>query len=515
MPRTAVFTDFMPVRYHVLKKKYSQRAPDFHNQRFSLGEELGSGAYGVAFQFNDTHTHDGTFVAKLPATLMTKKRAAPDEHLNIGQVLQPHPSPVRLANAQRLFDAECRNAELILDAPVIHRPGRRPGEGYAKLTDEQRRKFVLKNDEWRRQPGYEHLHRLLHYDHSIPMLISRRCDGTLAQLRYQWHTAFGPISAGAHTDDADPALWRDLLGRQLGAAVGFILRHTPIAHVDIKPDNLLYTQLAAGVYRLQLSDYGVCYPKDDPAESFKDEDHKDVFCGTVTYTPPVNAPGWGPQPQGALPTPTTSMDAAGAFNGLLTQGRESATPSLGSHSSVHGFLGNRARLHSSVPYTAEQPEWLIDDPESHMFDNLESHMFDNVSHPGSDIQPLHEDSLRSEGLLPQSPVPATAPVFQPPSNRALSLFQYFATVIGCLVVPNGGRRVEFVDCIGNSDHTVYDHAHIDGGLLQTRLDRVHQGRGNSLFIHAMRGLLSENPEMELLWLFQQLHFDLAIECDCP
>lgn len=308
MPRTAIFTNFEPV--HVSRdRRFTQQRPNFlHNARFSLGDELGAGGYGVAFRFNDDRYAHHDLVAKLPNPLLRRPppRNRPSDTQYIDEYIRRTHNADTRNRAVRSFDTECRNAELILDPPELGRldPRRRPGQGYAHLTANEYHRLMRATREWRAQPGYSHLHRVVHYDASIPMLLSRRADGSLWELRQRWRSAFNPLHAHTPDEDlADPPLWRDLLGRQLGAAVAFILVHTPIAHVDIKPSNILYKQLDLGVYNLQLADYGLCYPKNNLAETFQSRRGGRSFWGTTPYTPPVDAKGWSNAPQYVAPLP--------------------------------------------------------------------------------------------------------------------------------------------------------------------------------------------------------------------
>ena len=394
MPRTALFLDIEPPHVDAANETYSQTDPHLsENARFRVGTRIGAGSFGVAYTVFDAYDPKGRrWVVKLPRQLVDREHES--NALTVHQMVRSKReglSEDALAAIREAFTQECDNAERILDPPYLRTlfPERKPGDGYQSLTPNQQSLLEEATHRWCMQPGYDHLHAILHFDPRVPMLLSERADGSLTALREQWPTAFDLIGR------RDPPLWRDLIGRQLGAAVGFILSNTPLAHLDIKPGNILYTRYAPGVFRIQLSDFGMCSPKDEetsviaPYAPF-------AFKGTEKYIPKVNSAGW------------------------------------------------------AAPY---------------------------------------------------------------PSNQTLSLFQYFATALGCLR-SESQLQLAFIDQtqLGRLQVRLFAQrmSHI-----QTLRQRVNGQRGYALFSHAMDAVRSVAPELELIRLFRQLHRDLAIECECP
>ena len=471
MPRTALFMEFEPP-VEVTPGHFTQAPMRFRgNSRFTIDRQLGKGSYGVAVEFNDTadtaSSRGARLVAKFPHKFL--KNISSSGQTISEALLEPHlgPSLKDIAKARKELRGECTNAEAILDPPYLRElnPDRRPGEGYSYLGTDERAQLERETQRWRAKPGYSHLHQVLHFDERIPMLISRRAEGTLQQLRSKWGYAFKlptSLGGGGGAQATDPAMWRDLLGRQLGAAVGFILSNTSLAHMDIKPDNILYTTRAPGVFNLQLSDYGLCFPKAARVVPFGTPP---MLWGTATFVPPADAEGWSTQPRPPpiiIPQPPPPR---------IRTPSTTTTPT--------------PTLSATNPLTYEWP---------------------------------HNANLDFDDLLALTPLPPELPVAAPvvaliPSNQTLSLFQYYAVVMGCLVVKDG-NVLRFIDAPPDfAGCDVYRYVHASNSLK----DRMHNvsGRKNSLFLNAMAGILSENPEMELLARFRNIHTDLAINCECP
>jgi serine/threonine protein kinase len=170
------------------------------------------------------------------------------------------------------FQNECRNAEQALDAPAVRHLRRRKlieahpdqtpeeirrmmmevGTRLCDLTEEEFREAKAARREWTRLPGYEYLHPVLHFDREIPLLLSLPALGNARALRVSLQ-AGEPIGAKWYT-----VAW------QLSQAVRFLMDYPELAHVDIKPDNILYNYKGddnkEGLH-CWLSDYGDLFPK--------------------------------------------------------------------------------------------------------------------------------------------------------------------------------------------------------------------------------------------------------------
>jgi hypothetical protein len=139
----------------------------------------------------------------------------------------------------------------------------------------------------------------------------------------------------------------------------------------------------------------------------------------------------------------------------------------------------------------------------------------DVDHPVADLDyyTAIRPHDREEGLW-------QAPPYVPPSNQTLSLFQYYAVVMGSLRIDDAQQQQPcFLDqALHYTGNDVYNYIH--GGAASALRHRMRDGtcrhaRPNRLFLNAMRGILSDDPEAELLGLFRELHADLAIDCACP
>jgi hypothetical protein len=158
----------------------------------------------------------------------------------------------------RDFAIECSNAEAVLDAPRVRalrdQGHKRVGQRLEMLTDAEYADVCQWRDDWTRLPGYAHMHPVVHYDPKIPLLLSLPAEGTIEDLR---------VNVSEYMPDI-PKQWLDIAW-QLSEAMHFMLEYTELAHVDVKPANVLYVHRGNGRLHCWLSDYGDLYPKDTMA----------------------------------------------------------------------------------------------------------------------------------------------------------------------------------------------------------------------------------------------------------
>ena len=134
---------------------------------------------------------------------------------------------------------------VICPTPLL-RALRYKGEGRLR-AESQNAKAVLK---WRKHPGYRHMHPVVHFDARIPMLVSRRAEGTIGDLR-------------SVLEAQSPAQTWLSIAWQLSEAMVFLFDAPQLAHVDIRPKNVLYDS-REGAPHCWLSDYGdLCDPDEE------------------------------------------------------------------------------------------------------------------------------------------------------------------------------------------------------------------------------------------------------------
>jgi hypothetical protein len=223
---------------------------------------------------------------------------------------------------------EARNALVTLNAPA----------SYALRSGHQR--GALKR--WQAQPGYTHLHPVVHFDARIPMLISLGADGTIAELRERLdgQTSPGPI-------------WMRIAW-QLSEAMAFLFEKVRLAHVDIQPKHVLFLRYGDHKRRLHcwLSDYGDLCPVDGTA---------DVFArGDDAYKPLVRLAGARHREHSLFAYYATLLDLL-LFRVGGTQAEE--THITGAGHSVSGFLS-----------------WLVEEEEEEEAPDQRSDLMDRLQH---------------------------------------------------------------------------------------------------------------------------------------
>ena len=293
-PRTALYLDFdAPPEVDMSQNAYSDPDAGPFLRDCLLGRSLSAGSFGAAFRIardaNDNGQNDALvreWVIKLPRALLKHglyprdDTSGPDVYL--GDAIETMGVSANTRNrAFADFEAEFENAEAILEPPTFRRANQGGGRIVRMLAHNWDR-LMDQRDQWKALAGYKHLHPVLHYEASLPALISARADGTLFELRqerfYLYALCLQP-NGDAH------GVWYDL-ARQITSAVTFILACTPLAHIDIKLSNIFFTRIAAGqghTVLLQLGDYGMCRPKEDTVGRY-------TWNGTPPYNP-LEAPG--------------------------------------------------------------------------------------------------------------------------------------------------------------------------------------------------------------------------------
>jgi serine/threonine protein kinase len=248
---------------------------EFLFRNLVVRESLGEGGFGRAYKARLNGRH---LVVKLPITLVRPDDQIPNLRRRAGarldDVLLP-PGQVSDAvwrEAVVDFKEECRNAEKVLDPPDErrirkHYQGQRAGRSllWSTLTPEEQDLVVAERDRWKNEPGYAHMHPVLHLDRHIPLLLSEYAPHTLRGLSFV---------LGESQDGVDQWL---VAARQLADAVTFLRRSVKMAHLDIKPNNVFY-KMSAGRPHIWLGDYGLMARKNKQC-TFR--------TGTRLYMPPA------------------------------------------------------------------------------------------------------------------------------------------------------------------------------------------------------------------------------------
>jgi serine/threonine protein kinase len=130
----------------------------------------------------------------------------------------------------------------------------------ASVSPEALRKAAQQVSRLERQWGYGHIHQLLAMDASVPCLLSEHLEMTVLD----WARRTRPTRAHLNRQVGDTML----------AALHYMHTCALMAHMDVKPNNMLYSSRGN---KIVLSDFGAAMPSDTP-------NHEPA--GTVGYIAP-------------------------------------------------------------------------------------------------------------------------------------------------------------------------------------------------------------------------------------
>jgi hypothetical protein len=171
------------------------------------------------------------------------------------------------------------------------------GTRLRRLSSEQYMELMDAARTMRAHPGYHHMHQILHFDPLLPALFSEGADADLDTLQNLCRThASDPQWLRFTMGGEPPALWTRI-GKQLASAFAYMRECSPLAHIDLKPSNVLVQCAAAKGWgggmatpqapghdlRCMITDYGLCYPANELTNERK---------GTAYYSPPESDDQW-------------------------------------------------------------------------------------------------------------------------------------------------------------------------------------------------------------------------------
>ena len=240
----------------------AQVADTLHDLIFTemrLGDRLGAGSYGAAYACHFHSLSAGLLTVKLPKNLLDVAPAllaidAANGWLWQKTKLHDATERERYKNAVDDFRDDFANFEKIWDTKHLRTrfAGAKLANGIKREDYEQMLAEAHSMDAW---IGRTHIHRIIHFDMSVPAIFSERCDGTLAELRYNIPDLFN-ISQQPDESWIMSEEWRRV-GEQIAAAIVY-MHSQGIAHRDIKVQNIFYRTNSDGSHHFLVSDFGLC-----------------------------------------------------------------------------------------------------------------------------------------------------------------------------------------------------------------------------------------------------------------
>jgi len=148
------------------------------------------------------------------------------------------------------FSDEFDNYEKIYVVPALR------NTGLGHVTRTQHAALMQQQFTMEQKAGRAHIHRILHFDASVPALFSEKCDGTLR--RYRRSNVGGLFDAQANGPHWDMSAEWLRVAAQVGSAVTY-MREMGVAHCDVNINNVFYS-LRGGYAHYLVADFGLCHP---------------------------------------------------------------------------------------------------------------------------------------------------------------------------------------------------------------------------------------------------------------
>jgi serine/threonine protein kinase len=253
-----------------------------HDLTFSemrLGHRLGAGSYGAAYACEFPSLSAGSLTVKLPKGMLDKAPAllaiSADGGLWQKMGLRDQAEIERYEEAVEDFQDDFANFERIWDTQ--HLRARFAGGKLATgITREDHQQMLAEARTMEARAGRAHIHRIIHFDTSVPAIFSERCEGTLSELRYNAPDLFSAFHQldGAWVMSEE---WRRV-GEQVGSAIVY-MHSQGVAHRDIKVQNIFYRTNGDGSHHFLVSDFGLCNASDKLETDY-------YQCRTTLYNEP-------------------------------------------------------------------------------------------------------------------------------------------------------------------------------------------------------------------------------------
>ena len=221
---------------------------DVVEQNLTINKKLGNGSFGTAYLAH-WKSDNRKLVAKFSNRLLDAKVIAIDKQ---GHITYQRKSWSRsISEGINDMKQEYQNAVRILAPYYYNELAEGNHDSNFKLSEVSREHFSAIQEEARRlrvHPGYAHLHKIVHFISELACIFSEFCDGSLHDLIQDRKLQIRDLAS---------------LQSDVTNAVDYLLNIAKVAHMDIKPENVLYqmndrSPSPSSRIVWKLADFGLC-----------------------------------------------------------------------------------------------------------------------------------------------------------------------------------------------------------------------------------------------------------------
>jgi serine/threonine protein kinase len=225
-----------------------------------IAEKLGEGSTGVAYQAFYRNV-DGQYkqcVVKLPVRLLNSNQIQLGDHKN-GKIIiiEETPKGHEYEYAREELDYEWKNNLQLHFGKNMEKYGM--GTKEWSISDKELKSVIDESKKLKQINGYNNIHKIQSADLEVPLLISEYFDGTVED--------FSKMLEKLEYKTQMKQIFEFIIPQTLAGLHFMHSKNVQLAHMDIKPANMLYKFAQGRPHPLVvLCDFGLCQPSEDPVK---------------------------------------------------------------------------------------------------------------------------------------------------------------------------------------------------------------------------------------------------------